>query len=234
MMPERHTVLYLVGGLLVYGLVLVGLSVSLSHDALMWTMSEEGPFEIGSVVAWLVAAPLAFGLLRRRARLVFVVSLVVVFLACAAREADLHKTFTGRSMLQIGYYHDPAFTIGSRLTAALVMLIFTASVVRIGLAALGHLKRRSGRMRYWEAATVIIFPVIVVSKVADRAPVLAREFLDLTIEDEVRVYVKVFEEGLEAALPILAICAIVSYARTTPYKSRPGDADRVPDVERAT
>lgn len=172
---------------------------------------EGGPVErltellyvAGAIVAWSYRGSLRGSLALRLA-------LSVTMLAAAAREADLHKHWTGTSVLRVSWYYGNAPAL-HRLVAALVV----GSV----LVAAFHLLRRAWR-GWWpalrrgeaHAATVaVLFATLFCSKTLDRSRAVLAEQLGIVMTAATAALVRVLEETLELALPMLAMLAVVQY-----------------------
>jgi hypothetical protein len=76
-------------GCLGYAVLLALGAVAVPYDRIAPWLSETGPFEVGALVAWIVAA--AVLAIRIRPFTARTLAFAVVCLLCAAREADLHK-----------------------------------------------------------------------------------------------------------------------------------------------
>lgn len=187
---------------IVYVIFLLLIPITLSPDWAKWMMSEEGPIEILSIVAWLVlAGQFAFSTFRPSVRW----PMTLLFLGFGAREADLHKAFTTTGMLKLTYYTRSAAPIGEKLIAGAVALIF------IGLLLYGcflffrflttkaNWKTNTG---HWVLLAGFLF---FISKVLDRAPNVLREEHGVYLAHWVGVYCGTLEEGLELLVPLMLI-----------------------------
>lgn len=166
-------------------------------------MNEEGPVEQLSWMFWFAAA-LAFAVLARPEDVLSTrVCLVVMLLAFGARELDLHKTLTGKSVLKVSFYFDK-FPLHQKLVAL--------AIVTIVVAALWVLLKRYAR-RVWRGCregdtvctTVLIFVVtLVVSKVLDRAINVLLVDYGVVTPKLTGALIGSLEETLELALPLIA------------------------------
>lgn len=175
-------------------------------------MSEGGPIEQASWMLWLVMA-FAFALLATPGdRVSTRVALVVMMVAFAAREADLHKEITGKSVLKLSFYFQE-FPLHQKLIAAV-------AVVAV-LAAAGLLIKRYGK-QVWRGArsgdivctTVLIFlGSMVVSKVLDRSVNVLADDYGIALPAALGQLIGTTEETMEAMLPLVAAIGLLQHRR---------------------
>jgi hypothetical protein len=191
-----------------YLAMLGSLALFLSRESFLQAFVEGGVFEWVSLILWLTAGIAAFGLLSCRISRWLVISLLIVLLACAAREADLHNALTGYSVLKIGYYIDGEHPLPHRIAFGGIILLLVAALVRLGLAVVNHVRVRNGALRSWELSILLGLATMVLTKVADRAPAVAEKAFGLSVSDGWRHYLLAFEEGSEALVPLFALSAM--------------------------
>lgn len=175
-------------------------------------LEEDGPVENATIVLYLLAA--AWVVLRRLPALTPVdkLALVILLLAFAAREADLHKAMFGISILKGSFYS----RVGSpgQITAALGALLPIAAAV--AWLAVRTWRRWPARAARWRGAIVtgVTFAVVmVVSKMFDRLPdTLLATGLLTDVPQTLRHMLQAEEEVLEAALPLLAMLGLAQLA----------------------
>ncbi len=180
-------------------------------------IEEGGPVENLTIVMYLVAVAV---LVFRRLPLTLPdkAAIAVVLLACAAREADLHKDLFGMSILKARFYTD--FAAPWQIAVALAALLPAGAAVWWLLVA----RRRAWFVRpaLWTApvVTAVAFIVVLVaSKVLDRMPdTLTGWHVVTTLSDPARLFLQAWEELLELALPVLALCGIVQAGRGDPAR----------------
>ena len=85
-----------------YAAMLAALPFVLSAGTFDAAFAESGPFERLSLLAWIAAA--AVIVVRIRPYGLSAAAFTVLYLLFAAREADLHKAFTTRSISKLNYY----------------------------------------------------------------------------------------------------------------------------------
>ncbi len=139
----------------------------------------------GGAVAWL-AAPIC--------------------VAAALREADLHLTLTGYSILKIRFYTSGAFGAQEKLLALAVVLPIALALAAL-LALLVMRLRRNGTggpaMRLLLATLVLL----MLSKLADRSPALLLQWYEIDLPSFVARLTTAFEEGIELLLPVLFVAS---------------------------
>lgn len=192
----------------------------LQTERFRWTFSEEGPVEVASMILWIVAA--AVVLVRIRPFDSRAAAFALLYLAFAAREADWHKAFTADSMLKSAYYRSPGVPLAEKLVAGAVavallcLLVYVLWVVARFLVREGGWRSRSG---VWLLAG---FALLFLTKILDRAPATLAVDYGVRLAPLVGAWFSAFEEGLEAAMPmLLAWSAWVSQSERR-YVSRPG------------
>lgn len=137
-------------------------------------------------------------------------ALCVVFVAFGAREMDLHKAWTGGSMLKLSFYLREAPLVQKLVSGAVVLIVAAAGV---------FLVRRYARKVWQEfrrgetvATTVAIFLVaMVVSKVFDRSINILIEDFGVITPASTGALVGAVEEILELSLPLVAAIGFVQH-----------------------
>lgn len=195
--------------LIAYVLLLVMLPFTLSPEAFDYTFSEIGPFERLSLLAWLVAA--AVIVVRIRPYTLPAAAFTVLYILFAAREADMQKAFTTRSISKLNYYRDAGIPFSERFIAALVAIAILCLIAYAGFIILRFLLKHHGlrtRAGLWLAvgASLLVF-----GKILDRSAAVLTEILNVARPQWIIGLTDSFEEGLELATPILlAISAWIS------------------------
>ena len=175
-------------------------------------MSERGPIEQASWMLWLVMA-FAFALFAKPGdRVSTRVALVVMMAAFSAREADLHKEVTGKSVLKLSFYLQD-FPLHQKLIAGVVVVAV--------LVAAGLLIKRYGK-QIWRGArsgdvvctTVLIFLFsMVISKVLDRSVNVLLEDYGIALPTQIGQLIGTTEESVEAVLPLVAAIGLLQHLR---------------------
>jgi len=202
-----------------YVLLLTALPFTLEHDMFRFTFSETGPFERLSLFAWLACA--AVIIVRVRPYTKTAAAFTVLYVLFAAREADLHKAFTTRSISKLNYYKDTSIPALERIFAALVaiailcLILYALFIIVRFLFWRGGLRTRSGM---WLA---IGAGVLVFGKILDRSAAVLTQVFHVIRPEWVKGLTDSFEEGLELATPILlAVSAWISQREASYLRSR--------------
>jgi hypothetical protein len=189
--------------LAVYSVVLVALPLTLPKPILRWTFSETGPFEIGALMLWIVAACVLS--VRIRPFTSRTLAFATIFLLFAAREADLQKAFTSQSILKLEYYRHSANPLWAKMIAGLVALIFVTLAAYVVFVSARFLLREGGlrsRSGMWLA---LAWMVLVFTKILDRSKDLLMQKFGVSLPPEIELFMPALEEGFEAITPLLFI-----------------------------
>ena len=194
--------------LLIYASYLVVLAASLQPEIFKALFSEEGPFEEMSIVLWVALGAMLLFHDVRSPRVLALATLSFVF---AAREADLHKAFTVMSISKIKFYLSPDVPMMQKIIGGLVLLAVVALII--------HLARLCWRFFFQQGGLgtpvgqVLLLPVLLlpISKVLDRFSNGLRESFDIHLSSTVNQFIAAFEEGMEMAMPVLFIVALMLY-----------------------
>lgn len=186
--------------IVLYMLLLAAIPAALPVAQVKSLFSEEGPFELLSIVTWLIAAVATLAAFRGERRGAFLFSLL--FVLFAAREADWHKKFTADSLLKSNYYRHADAPLMEKLLAGAVALAFIALILYVGFVIARFLLARGGWRSRGGRWLVIGTALVVLGKLLDRAPAelaLAGHGLSATAG----LYAGAFEEGLEMIHPLI-------------------------------
>lgn len=160
--------------------------------------------ERGSTLAWLVSAALLLPRCRTSPRRAW--PLVMMFCLFAAREADLHKAYTGDSFLKTGFYQDGMGTL------QWAMLPVAIAIFLLGLLIFFQHARALYREHGWRvpAGQWLIAAWLTggLTKLFDRLPALLRHKAGITLPDSADLLMTGLEEGLELLLPALFLAAL--------------------------
>lgn len=222
--PGLRVVLIAVGIVLGAILVLSGVSQGIPHDINDQLFSETGSFEKMSPWLWLCLAaliPLTF----RRLSLP-IISGVVISVACAAREWDMHKSFTGYSVLKPGFYLRSEFELHHQIIAGIAVLALGASVFITVQHLLRVRPRRLHPLPMWVLALVIGLGMMVLTKVFDRAPKVLEVDFETQLGDRPLSLMMSLEEGLEMLMPVAFAAMVLAYAAM--LRADPAGTKRAP------
>ncbi|RJX32067.1 MAG: hypothetical protein C4516_05365 [Oxalobacter sp.] len=191
-----------------YVVFLLIVPITFSPTSIKWLMSETGPIEILSIVAWLALAA-QFALSSFRPSIKWPMALL--FAGFGAREADLHKTLTTTGMLKLTYYTRSPAPLYEKIIAGTVALAF------IGLLLYGayHFLRfllKDANWRspagYWLILAGFLFPLC---KVFDRLPNVLLVEHGIALPPLLGAYCGTLEEGLELLVPVILMW--IAYAK---------------------
>jgi hypothetical protein len=184
----------------------LALSLLLPVDAFHHLTSEEGFFEQGSWIGYLVAGAACL-LLWRRNRGLYGPSAIVIFAMCA-RELDWHRRFTTDSVLKSRYYLKVHAPLLEKLLAGTVVLALTATViyllVRYRRAFVAALRARVPAAVTRATAGLLL----LLTKMADRLPGILKRDYATRLPDWAANLDRVIEEPMEFGIPLLFLLAI--------------------------
>jgi hypothetical protein len=187
----------------VYAGVVVVLPLTLPKPMLSWAFSETGPFEIGALILWIVAAGVL--IVRIRPFTSRTLAFATIFLLFAAREADLQKAFTSESILKLAYYRHSADPLLGKIIAGVVALLFVTLAAYALFVSVRFLLREGGlksRSGMWLA---IAWTVLVFTKIVDRSKDWLMQKLGVTLPPGIELLTPALEEGFEVLVPFLFI-----------------------------
>jgi hypothetical protein len=208
-------------------LVLVITWIVLPYETIAVLMAETGPIE--GLTPWIYLALAAAVLVARPLRVPAssAVAMAVVACAAAAREWDLHKEWTGASVLKVSFYFSE-IPWPHRLAAAAVVAPLIWGAVLLLRRHVRSTWRAMRRAEPWAITLTILLGTIVVSKLIDRSQNVLLESYGLIFAEPVVALRMTLEEGLELTLPLLVALALWQFRRQ-PSRQRVARAtDREP------
>ncbi len=178
--------------------------------ALALAFSERGLFERLSPWLWAGLA-LLIPLVHLKLSL-GVAAGMILSIAAAAREIDLHKTATGYSVLKPGFYTHSEYPLHQQLIAGTLVLMAIASAL--------YLTRLVWKLRPWMSATwpawlfALLFAMfmLVATKGLDRAPDLIADTFGLRLPGRLAVIMFAWEEGLKMLLALAFAAVVICFA----------------------
>lgn len=190
----------------------VAIWLALTPAEVMVLMREGGPIE--GMTEWLYLALAAALWLnpRRDGAWRDTLALSVMLAAAGAREMDLHKVFTGYSVLKVSFYlHD--VPLWHKLIALFVLALIAAAALHLLRRHANALWRGLRRREPVACSVALFFAVMVISKVLDRAiNVLAGDY-GISTSTEIHALVSALEETVELSLPLIATLARWQYLK---------------------
>lgn len=189
--------------------LLVTLTVVLPEQTFDVFFSEAGFFEKASTILWLIAAAASLVLLRPFGR--NVIALTIVFLLCAAREHEMHTSFTKYSVLKVGFYFNSTYPLWERALFAIIVGCGLLCLAQLGRTAIEIYRAQQCRLLAWQRLVVLGLALIVISKVCDRVPNLLDDTTSWHFLAWSTRLFRAIEEGLEFLAPLIMIAAIVAF-----------------------
>lgn len=197
---------------LLAALLAVLLWLSLAPPQVMHVMREGGPIEgMTEILYFLLAAalwlsPRAAGEWRTT------LALSVMLAAAGAREMDLHKHWTGTSVLKVSFYLRDA-PLHQKIVAFVILALIAAAAIdllrRHGQALWQRLKAREPVA----CSIALFFVTMAISKVLDRSINVLAEDFGIASSASVLALVSALEETVELSLPVMAGLARWQYLR---------------------
>lgn len=220
--PGLRVFLCVAGFSLVAAVVFAIMSQALPTRTNERLFAETGPFEQASPWLWLALGAVVVATYRRATP--GVVAGVIVCLACAAREWDIHKSFTGYSVLKPGFYLSREYALSHQIIAGTAVVALGVSAL-ILLHKLWRLRPWASRPRpAWFFALAYAFLMLVLTKVLDRTPAILRDDFGFELPEKVRMLMAAWEEGMEMLLPVFFAGLVLSFAvlmRSTKHRFQP-------------
>ena len=185
--------------------------MAMSSESMIRFVRENGPIENLTLVVYIVAIALILysgrTVLTVKTRAAIVILLVYMFM----READLHKSLSGTSILKIKFWLGSQFPVTDKLMALAILLPV--------LWALFYFIRGYTR-RWWSdlclkdgyaVGIFVFFAVLVISKIFDRSLNMMTEMWGWRFPMWVEALVTGQEEYLECILPLLITVSFYQY-----------------------
>lgn len=137
---------------------------------------------------------------------------LLIVVCLLARELDLHRAFTAESVLALRYYSSPAIAPLNKAMGMLLVLgltwLFVSFLVSGARRLLPQLRAARGHA-YSFALAVALVPI---SKTLDAAPRIVAKDFGMPMSSGLRSVVKVTEEVLELAIPVVLLWALCQLA----------------------
>lgn len=203
----------------VFGLCVVGavifaaISQTMSPETNVTLFAETGPFEQASPWLWLGLAVLIVAVFRRASR--GVIAGVILSVAAAAREWDMHKSFTGYSVLKPGFYTTTEYPLHQQAIAGVIVLAILASGAYLAWLFWKLRPWMSSPRPAWLFALALAIFMVGFTKVLDRAPAIIRNDFGIHLPERLDLLMGAWEEGLEMLLAVFFAVVVLAYAMLT-------------------
>lgn len=197
---------------LLAALLAVLLWLSLAPAQVMHVMREGGPIEGMTEILYFVLAAVLWLSPRAAGEWRTTLTLSVMLAAAGAREMDLHKYWTGTSVLKVSFYLRDA-PLHQKIVAFVILALIAAAAI--------HLLRQHGK-ELWQrlkarepvaCSIALFFITMAISKVLDRSINVLAEDFGIASSASVLALVSALEETVELALPVMAGLARWQYLR---------------------
>lgn len=203
-MTELKRILILLTILVVFGAGSYIYIQGLSDEAARVALSEQGPFEQLSLVFWALLS--GYIIWRWWPGSWQSWALAMLPLIALAREAGLHKSTYGVSVLKVSFYEATNIPLLSKLIIGGIVLVLFVSLL-YGLY-LFCIWLKAGTWRHSSGQFMIVgMGLLVGTKILDRMNAVLRVDFGVNLPPHFAESVVVFEESLEMALPLVLLAA---------------------------
>ena len=223
--PGLRVFLTVVGITLIAAIVFALLSQTLSPTTNIRLFAETGPFEELSPWLWLLLGASIVAVHRKLTP--GVAAGVVLCVACAAREWDWHKSFTGYSVLKPGFYLTTEHPLTHQILAGAAVLAVGASAAILLYKFISLRPWASSPRPAWLLALLFAVFMLALTKVLDRTPGILRGDFGIELAGPVLLLFGALEEGLEMLLPLYFAGLVLAFAvlmRTGHHRFEPAYA----------
>ncbi len=204
--PSRYFYygLYLVSTLLPFLIVLLNL---VAPEQRKFLLSEAGPIEMGSVIAWLACSMFLILLYIKNIWKGGIAASVICF-AFALRELDFQKKFTVMSIDKINFYIESKAPIIEKLIVGFIVLFLfylTFHLIRKNYAVAWQGLKEKKITYITLAIATLLLPL---SKILDRFPNRLKE-AGIYVSETTKQQASILEEVVELIIPLLILLLIL-------------------------
>jgi hypothetical protein len=194
--------------LLSYAAALFSGSHALAEEPFVFIFAEGGIVEGLSLALWLFLGCLVILSRRVMAPPVSLAAAALCLLA-AAREADWHNFFTGTSVFKVSYYLDQGVAPAERVVVAALLFAAASAGAWLAVRMIRHVRESElvDSHLFFLFAAMALLPA---TKVLDQAPAILRKDVGIILTDEANHALTALEEGLELAIPLLLLFALLT------------------------
>ncbi len=195
--------------LLLYTAGLVAYACLATKQDVLAMFVENGPVENQSIAGWLSLCAFCLWSFRLAPRVLLPGALTA--LVGAAREDDLQNAITGENLFRLKWYFKAVAPLSEKLIAASVLIaVIGLLLYMLGIGARAFLRPASWQ-HGWVLTTILALGVGAASLVLDKLQAYVHDFTGHWLHQQASLIVKALEEGLELALPLLFVCALLQY-----------------------
>lgn len=205
--PFQRIEKIVVAALLLFSAMLFFIIYALDNAITHNLTSEQGFFEVMSVVLWVALAVLCVVKLGFRK---WGLSTALLSLIFAVREADLHKAFTADSIFKSNYYKmDIPFA--EKFWAGLVAVFCIAFLISVLFSGCMYLYKSKAWQQAWGRLTLLSIALVFFTKICDRLESVLYVDYGIQISVVQGEICNMFEEGFEMLLPTLFATALLCW-----------------------
>ena len=208
--PGKRVFLGVVGLTLAAALVLAGVSQLVEPAVNHRLFAETGPFEQISPWLWILLALLIPAAHPKPTP--GVAAGVIVSLAAAAREWDMHSAFTGYSVLKPGFYTTTEHPLPQQLLAGVIVLAVLAGGFYLLYRFVALRPWMKSPRPAWLFALLFAAFMLAATKVLDRTPGILSGDFGYTLPERALLLFTALEEGLEMLLPVFFAGVVLAHA----------------------
>jgi hypothetical protein len=180
-----------------------------SKQDVLAAFAEDGPFENLSSTGWLLLCSACLWNWKLSPRVLLPGALTA--LIGAAREDDLQNAVTGVNLFRLKWYVTAAAPLHQKLLAGAILLIVVGTLLyMLAIGARAFLKPGPWRQG-WGLTLLLAMCVGGASVVLDKLQSFVHDFTGAWLHQQASLVVKALEEGLEMALPLLFLSALMQY-----------------------
>jgi len=206
----RHTLLVL----LLYAAMLAAWPYFESKQDVIATFAEDGPFESLSISLWLLLCSACLWNWKLAPRVLLPGAWTA--LIGAAREDDLQNAVTGVNLFRLKWYVEADAPLPQKLLAAAILLIVIGTLLyMLAIGVRAFLKPAPWRQD-WGLTVLLAMALGGASLFLDKLQSFVHDFTGSWLHEQASLIVKALEEGLEMALPLIFVSALMQYRAARP------------------
>lgn len=184
----------------------------LPRATVMRLIHENGPVESLTVLLYLLVAVALWCVPRPLAQAAPRLALTVMLAAFAARELDLHKAFTGTSVLKVSFYLRD-HPLHQKITALPILAVIAFTAVWLLLRHARPMWQGLRRSRPLAITVAIFLVTLVCTKIIDRSFAILAEDFGVVMTTGLDTVLSALEEVVECSLPLTVAVGLMQHQR---------------------
>ena len=196
--------LYLVSSLLPFLIVLLNI---VPPEQRKFLLSEAGPIEMGSVIAWFACSAFLILLYMKNIWKGGIAASVICF-AFALRELDFQKKFTVMSIDKINFYIESKAPIMEKLIVSLIVLFLFYLIFDLIWKNYIFVWQKLKEKNILFILIAIAISLLPLSKILDRFPNRLKE-AGISVSQTIKLHASMWEEVIELIIPLLFLLLIL-------------------------